>query len=176
MSRYVGVDIGGTNTDLIYVDTQSSTLVVAKVPSTTQDQSVGLLQGIEALGVTAKDIDLLIHGTTVATNAAIERKGACCGLITTAGFRDVLELRRRDRPQTYGLGGEFTPLIMRRHRREVAERVSPEGEVLTPLDTQGLRQEIIALRDAGCHLLPAFLSQSGTRTAGTGYRGGSLAQ
>ena len=153
MSRYVGVDIGGTNTDLIYVDTQSSTLVVAKVPSTTQDQSVGLLQGIEALGVTAKDIDLLIHGTTVATNAAIERKGACCGLITTAGFRDVLELRRRDRPQTYGLGGEFTPLIMRRHRREVAERVSPEGEVLTPLDTQGLRQEIIALRDAGCEVL-----------------------
>ena len=79
-------------------------------------------------------LDLIIHGTTVATNAVIQRRGARCGLITTAGFRDVLELRRRDRPLTYGLDADFQPLIERSYRREVNERVSAEGEILTPVD------------------------------------------
>lgn len=153
MRCFVGVDIGGTNTDLIFVDTASARLEVAKVPTTAHDQAEGLIQGIKALGISAAEIDLLIHGTTVATNAAIERKGACCGLITTQGFRDVLELRRRDRPQTYGLDGEFQPLIARRHRREVQERISPEGNVLVPLDEAAVRAEAIALRDAGCEVL-----------------------
>lgn len=158
MSRLVGVDIGGTNTDLIFVDAAAGRLITAKVPTTAGDQAVGLIQGIEALGIGAPEIDLLIHGTTVATNAAIERKGARCGLITTAGFRDVLELRRRDRPHTYGLTGDFRPLIERRHRREVTERVSAEGEILTPLDESELETEIGALAADGCEVLViAFL-------------------
>lgn len=158
MSRLIGVDIGGTNTDLIFIDEEAGRLVTAKVPTTAENQAEGLLQGIEALGVSADEIHLLIHGTTVATNAAIERKGARCGLITTAGFRDVLELRRRDRPHTYGLTGEFRPLIERHHRREVPERISAEGEVLEPLDLAALEREIAVLRKDGCEVLVvAFL-------------------
>ena len=153
MSVIVGVDIGGTNTDLIMIDPVAGRLVTAKVPTTAANQAEGMLAGITALGIDPGDIDLLIHGTTVATNAAIERKGARCGLITTAGFRDVLELRRRDRPHTYGLTGTFTPLIARRDRREVTERMSAQGEVLTPLDTTELRRVIRDLRDAGCEVL-----------------------
>jgi N-methylhydantoinase A len=158
MTRWVGVDIGGTNTDLVFVDTDAGRLVVAKVPTTAHDQAEGLVQGIEALGVAPGTLDFLVHGTTVATNAAIERKGARCGLIATAGFRDVLELRRRDRPHTYGLTGNFAPLIERRFRREVTERVSAEGEILVALDLDDLERTIIALRDAGCEVLViAFL-------------------
>ena len=153
MNKFVGVDIGGTNTDLIFVDTEKRQLSIAKIPTTTQDQAQGLLEGIEALGVAPAQIDLIIHGTTVATNAAIERKGAQCGLITTLGFRDVLELRRRDRPNTYGLGGSFVPLIPRHLRREVNERVSADGTVLIPLDTHAVRREMQALLDAGCESL-----------------------
>ncbi|MES2786071.1 MAG: hydantoinase/oxoprolinase family protein [Pseudomonadota bacterium] len=153
MNRFVGVDIGGTNTDLIFVDVEARVLRVAKVPTTAHDQAEGLIAGIDALDIRAGEIDLIIHGTTVATNAAIERKGAICGLVTTEGFRDVLELRRRDRPHTYGLGGTFAPLIPRHLRREVPERVSAEGEVLVPLDEEAVRRQIIELRDAGCESL-----------------------
>lgn len=97
MAHLIGVDVGGTNTDLVYVDTETGELRVAKVPSTPANQADGLMHGIDNLGVPLKDVDLLIHGTTVATNAVIERKGARCGLITTKGFRDVLEMGRRDR-------------------------------------------------------------------------------
>lgn len=158
MTKLIGVDIGGTNTDLIAVDTEARSLVTAKVPTTTENQAIGLIHGITALGANLAEVDLLIHGTTVATNAAIERKGAQCGLITTAGFRDVLELRRRDRPDTYGLRADFAPLIPRRHRREVAERVSAEGEVLTPLDREGLMAAARDLAEAGCEVIVvAFL-------------------
>ena len=153
MKRFVGVDIGGTNTDLILVDVEARSLRIAKVPTTAHNQAEGLISGIDALGTHPGDIDLIIHGTTVATNAAIERKGAVCGLITTLGFRDVLELRRRDRPHTYGLDGAFVPLIPRALRREVAERVSAEGEVLVALDEEAVRREVLALREAGCESL-----------------------
>ena len=153
MNKFVGVDIGGTNTDLIFIDTRTRKLSIAKVPTTVEDQAKGLIAGIEALGVKPGEVDLIIHGTTVATNAAIERKGARCGLITTLGFRDVLELRRRDRPRTYGLGGSFIPLIPRHLRREVGERVSAEGNVLIELDVVAVRREIRALNEAGCESL-----------------------
>ena len=151
--RLIGVDIGGTNTDLIYIDPDSRKLVTAKVPTTAENQAEGLIEGITALGIALDQVDLLIHGTTVATNASIERKGARCGLITTKGFRDVLELRRRDRPHTYGLRADFSPLIARCDRREVTERVSAEGEVLEPLDLDAFKREVVALRDAGCEVL-----------------------
>ena len=158
MSRLIGVDIGGTNTDLIFVDPINGRLVTAKVPTTADDQAEGLMTGIAALGVDLHSIDLLVHGTTVATNAAIERKGARCGLLTTAGFRDVLALRRRDRPQTYGLRADFEPLIPRRFRTEVAERVGAEGAVLTELDEAGVERAARELASAGCEVLViAFL-------------------
>ena len=150
MKRFVGVDIGGTNTDLIYVDTEARTLRTCKVPTTPGNQAEGLLAGIELMGLTGAQIDMLIHGTTVATNAAIERKGARCGLITTSGFRDVLELRRRDRPGTYGLRADFRPLIPRHLRREVSERISAQGQILEPVDVEALRREILFLKEAGC--------------------------
>lgn len=153
MKSFVGVDIGGTNTDLIYVDLEAGTLATAKVPTTADNQAEGLVAGIEALEVSPAQIDMIIHGTTVATNAAIERKGARCGLITTAGFRDVLELRRRDRPHTYGLGGSFQPLVPRQLRREVSERISAQGEVLVELDREALRRELQFLKEAGCDSL-----------------------
>lgn len=153
MSTFVGVDIGGTNTDLILIDPAAGKLMTAKVPTTAANQADGMLAGIAYLGIDAGAIELLIHGTTIATNAAIERKGARCGLIATAGFRDILELRRRDRPHTYGLTGSFAPLIARRDRREVPERMSAQGDVLTPLDTAALRDEVSALRSAGCEVL-----------------------
>ncbi len=158
MTKLIGVDIGGTNTDLIFVDAVLGRLVTAKVPTTPEDQALGLMEGIGALGVSLAEIDLLIHGTTVATNAAIERTGARCGLVTTAGFRDVLELRRRDRPDTYGLRSDFAPLVPRRHRREVPERIGPGGEVLTPLDVVALAEAASELAALGCEVLViAFL-------------------
>ena len=158
MTRLIGVDIGGTNTDLIFVDQEAGRLITAKVPTTAENQANGLIEGIRALGVGLDEVDLLIHGTTVATNAAIERKGARCGLVTTSGFRDVLELRRRDRPNTYGLRSEFKPLVPRRDRREVLERISSEGEILTPLDLPAFERTVIELRDSGCEVLViAFL-------------------
>ncbi len=153
MAHIVGVDIGGTNTDLVYVNTETGDLRTAKVPTTAHNQAFGLMSGIEALGLAAKDISLITHGTTVATNATIERTGAKCGLLTTRGFRDVLELRRRDRPKTYGLIGEFTPLIERRYRAEVDERIGADGETIVELDEQGVVEQAGKLRDLGCEVL-----------------------
>lgn len=134
MSRIIGVDIGGTFTDILVLDDSGPSLNVRKVPTTPGDPSRGLIDGIDALGHSGRGIELVIHGTTVATNAVLERKGGRCGLIATRGFRDILELRRRDRPHLYGLTGTYEPLIPRDRRLEVSERISAEGEVLVPLD------------------------------------------
>ena len=133
MQRIVGVDVGGTYTDLILIDEEGGAIRSAKVFSTPGDQSIGLMAALAEAGLDPKDLSLLIHGTTVATNAVIERRGARCGLITTRGFRDVIELRRRNRPHTYGLIGEFHPLIPRELRFEVEERTDFEGTVLQPV-------------------------------------------
>lgn len=128
----VGVDIGGTFTDVLAFDERRRRLRVAKVPTTT-DQSRGLIAALDSLAVRWADIALVTHGTTVATNAILERKGSRCGLIATRGFRDVLELRRRDRPHLYGLTGSFEPLIARDLRLEVTERIGADGAVIEPL-------------------------------------------
>jgi N-methylhydantoinase A len=132
----VGIDVGGTFTDLVWLDEDSGAVSTAKVPSTPADQSIGLLHGLEALGVPLESLQVIVHGTTVATNAVLERRGAVCGLLTTAGFRDLLELRRRDRPDTYGLKGQFEPLIARHRRLEVTERSDYQGHIVQPIDTQ----------------------------------------
>ncbi|CAN0588323.1 unnamed protein product, partial [Laminaria digitata] len=101
----VGVDVGGTFTDIFWLDEATGECRVAKVPSTPDDQSRGFIEGVVA-GAEEGGIPALanvVHGTTVGTNALLERKGAKTGLITTAGFRDILEMRRRDRPEIWGL-------------------------------------------------------------------------
>ena len=139
MTGIVGIDVGGTFTDLYYSGGKGRPHQILKVPSTPHDPSVGLLASLERAGLKADELDALLHGTTIATNAVIERRGARCALITTSGFRDVLELGRRDRPQMYGLEGAHEPLIPRDLRFEVTERMDHEGQVLVPLDEAELR-------------------------------------
>jgi N-methylhydantoinase A len=134
MRKIVGVDVGGTYTDVVLVDEDGGDIQIAKVFSTPGDQAIGLMGGLGATGTSPADLAMLIHGTTVATNAVIERRGARCGLITTRGFRDIIELRRRNRPHTYGLIGEFEPLVPRERRLEVDERTDYEGNILVPLN------------------------------------------
>jgi N-methylhydantoinase A len=134
----VGVDVGGTYTDLFLYDEASGQARVGKVASTRGREASGFAAGIAQLAAPAA-IAAIVHGTTVGTNALLERKGARAGLITTAGFRDVLEMRRRDRRQTWGLTGTFTPPIPRDMRLEVAERTLADGTILTPVDPGEVR-------------------------------------
>ena len=162
--RILGVDVGGTFTDLFVLDEQSQSVLILKVPSNRGAEAAGFMNGIaQANGGTAADtahsaqgIATIVHGTTVGTNALLERKVARTGLITTEGFRDVLEMRRRDRPQTWGLRGAFTPIIERTLRVEVPERVLADGTVHTPLDEQAVRDAVKVLLDAGCEAVCIF--------------------
>jgi len=171
MGTIVGCDVGGTFTDLIALDPHSGEVQIAKVPTTTENQAIGVLAALDAAGVGLSEIDLIVHGTTTATNALLERKTATCGLITTRGFRDVLELGRRTRPHAYGMHGQFHPLIGRARRLEVAERVDASGEVVVPLDEDGVREAAQQLLDMGCeslviHFLHAYVNPEHERRAG----------
>jgi len=148
-----GIDVGGTFTDLLFVDQGANRFRVVKVPSTPDDQSRGMLAGLRDSGLAVEDLAALVHGTTVGTNAILERKGARCGLITTAGFRDVLELGRRTRPFGYGMIGSFEALIPRELRLEVPERIDAKGNVLIPLDTDAVRAAMRRLLDLGAEAL-----------------------
>jgi len=139
MAGVVGIDVGGTFTDLFFSRDGLTVDKVLKVPSTPDDPSRGLVDALAAAGVQPGDIDLIVHGTTIATNAVIERKGARCALVTTRGFRDILELGRRDRQRMYGLTGVQNPLIPRDLRWEVDERLDHKGTVVRPLDEAGVR-------------------------------------
>lgn len=145
----VGIDVGGTFTDLVLLDETHGAVTTAKVPSTPANQSQGLLAGLDALGVPLASLQVIVHGTTVATNAVLERRGAVCGLLTTAGFRDLLELRRRDRPDTYGLKGQFEPLIPRDKRLDVTERSDYQGRILQPIDEREIEVKARELLDKG---------------------------
>ncbi len=161
----VGVDIGGTYTDLIGQGGEGGAVRLAKTPTTPQDPAEGVMNALAEAGLDLGAVDVIVHGTTITTNAFIERCIAKVGLITTAGFRDILELGRRTRPQPYGMTGEFEPLIPRELRLEVAERIDAEGEVLLPLDAEEVRAKARQLVDAGCealviHFLHAYANPS----------------
>ncbi len=143
--RVIGVDVGGTFTDLISVDTETREVSVTKVPTTLDNQAFGVIEAIHNVGTELSEVVAINHGTTTTTNALLERKIAKVGLITTKGFRDVLELGRRTRPQPYGLKGQFDPLISREVRLEVPERIDADGNVVTPLDEDALRAAVQAL-------------------------------
>ncbi|MGD9536612.1 MAG: hydantoinase/oxoprolinase family protein [Alphaproteobacteria bacterium] len=145
----VGVDIGGTFTDLVVLE-PSGGLRLAKVPTTPENRAAGVLAALEAGEVALDGAASLCHGTTATTNAIIERKIARIGLITTRGFRDVLELGRRTRPKPYGLIGSFEPLIPRELRFEVAERMAADGSIVMPLDEEETRDALARLRALGC--------------------------
>src|SRR5882757_9837196 len=129
MGGSVGIAVRRTFTDLFYSEDGVTAHTVLKVPCTPDDPSRGLVDALGAAGIDPAGLDLIIHGTTIATNAVIERKGARCALVTTMGFRDVLELGRRDRPHIYGLTGVQNPLIPRDLRWEVDERLDHHGAV-----------------------------------------------
>lgn len=145
----IGVDVGGTFTDFILIDTTTGTYRSSKVATTLDDRAAGFMQGLQEIGARPASIDWLVHGTTAGTNAILERKGARCGLIATRGFRDVLELGRRTRPYAYGLSGTFKPLIERSHRLEVDERMDAKGNVIVPLSEDDVRAAVTQLREAG---------------------------
>ena len=152
----VGVDVGGTFTDMFFLDEVDGTCEVIKVPTTREDQSRGIQQGIERTLGGLADVATIVHGTTVATNALLERKGAQTGLITTRGFRDVLEMRRRDRPDTWGLWGTFTPLVPRDFRLEVDERVLADGTCTVSIDPDQVTQAARKLRAQGADSICVF--------------------
>jgi len=154
----VGVDVGGTFTDLFVLDEQTGTARIVKVPSTRGEEARGFMNGIQKISEdgSASGVASIVHGTTVGTNALLERKVARTGIITTRGFRDVLEMRRRDRPQTWGLRGSFTPIVPRALRLEVDERVLADGHIHTPVNIDQVKAQAQALLDAGCEAVCVF--------------------
>ena len=148
-----GIDVGGTFTDLVLFDAATGAVQLAKVPTTLDNQAFGVLAALDAAGASLPDVDLIVHGTTTTTNAVLERALCRTGMITTEGFRDVLELGRRTRPNPYGMTGEFTPVIPRDLRLGVPERMDAQGRVLTPLDEDALREAMATLIANGCESL-----------------------
>jgi N-methylhydantoinase A len=154
----IGVDVGGTFTDLVCADTVGERTLIHKVPTTAADPSQGVIAGLAELcaahGIDPAQIDLVFHGTTVATNAVLEHDGARSGMVTTEGFRDILHIGRHWRPENYSIQLEIPwqdrPLVRRRHRLAVRERlVPPRGEVLYPLDEDAVRRAAEAFRKEG---------------------------
>ncbi|MEM6711007.1 MAG: hydantoinase/oxoprolinase family protein [Pseudomonadota bacterium] len=146
----IGVDVGGTFTDIFSLDEATGAARVAKVPTSRPDQSAGFLKGVEIAGGDLSSVRTVVHGTTAGTNALLERKGAKIGVITTEGFRDTLEMRRRDRRATWGLRGDFNPVVPRNRRLEVPERTLADGTVETPVDITAVKRAGRDLLAMGC--------------------------
>jgi N-methylhydantoinase A len=148
----VGVDVGGTFTDLFWFDEAAKRFRTAKVPSQRGDEAKGFIAGLTTFGPVS-ELASIVHGTTVGTNALLERKGAKVGIITTPGFRDALEMRRRDRRQTWGLWGDFVPVAARDCRVEVPERTLADGTIREAVDREAVREAARALHGKGCEAL-----------------------
>ena len=175
----VGVDVGGTFTDLVLTDTASGSVTIHKVSTTPADPSIGVVEGILGLcgkaGVAPGAVGHVLHGTTIATNAALEYRGAECGMITTRGYRDVVHIGRHQRPEHYSIQQRIpwqaTPLVKRRHRLVVSERlIPPRGDVLIPLAENEVRDAAQHFKSQGiasiaiCFLF-AYLNPSHERRA-----------
>jgi 5-oxoprolinase (ATP-hydrolysing)/N-methylhydantoinase A len=155
--RRIGVDVGGTFTDLIYVDDEAGVVRVHKLPTTPDDPSRGTVQGIEeissAAGQSPGALDQVFHGTTIATNIVIEHSGATVGMITTEGYRDILHIARHKKPLNFSnyqdLPWQRHPVVRRRFRLTVPERITKDGSVLVPLDEDKAREQVRKLKEAG---------------------------
>jgi N-methylhydantoinase A len=170
-SVVAGIDVGGTFTDLLLIDGKAGGKVhIAKTPTTVENQAFGVVAALGATGFPIDGIDLIVHGTTTTTNAVLERRLARTGMITTRGFRDVIELGRRTRPQAYGMTGTFVPIIPRDLRLEVSERVEASGAVRIQLDEAEMRDAVKKLLAAGCeslviHFLHSYANPAHERRA-----------
>ena len=163
----LGVDVGGTFTDLLLLDEARGKTFTAKVPSTPEDSSQGVLNGIEKIcrtaGIDPTDITQVMHGTTVATNTVLTSSGALVGLVTTKGYKDVLQIARSFVPG--GLGGwviwnKSLPLAPLEHTIEATERMDAKGVVLEPLDEAALRRDLTRLLGSGIEALTVALFNS----------------
>ncbi len=168
MAWVIGVDVGGTFTDFYALDDRAGTAVVHKTPSTPDHPAQAIVDGLQALcaqhAIDTAAIRRLSHGTTVATNTLLQRRGATVALITTHGFRDLLEIGRQIRPHMFSLQEDYpTPLVPRERRYELAERMLADGEVLRPLDPDSLQRALAHVRASGAQacavcLLFAFVN------------------
>ncbi|WP_206524649.1 hydantoinase/oxoprolinase family protein [Devosia sp. 1566] len=158
MMKTIGVDVGGTFTDLVYCDMTSGDIAIHKVSTTPDDPSRGVMTGITELcaanNVEPSSIDYVFHGTTTATNSVLENKGAKAGLITNEGFRDIIHIGRHQRVEHYSIIQELPwqhrPLVRRQHRKTVGGRlVPPTGAELEPLDREGVRRAAQELKAEG---------------------------
>ena len=168
----LGIDVGGTFTDVILVDEKTGTFHYTKTPTTHHDLAEGVVNGLEEIldigGVSMDDIDYIIHGTTIGTNAIVEGKGAKDGLITTAGFEDVLEIRRVARPKeaAFDFGADNPPPLVPRYlRKGIIERINSKGEEFVPLDENSVLEVISYFKEKEVEaivvsLLFSFLNQA----------------
>ena len=154
----LGVDVGGTFTDLVLVDDERDAVTLNKVPTTPDDPSQGVIDGAmelcEMAGVAPAKVEQFFHGTTIATNIVLEHSGAKTGLITTEGYRDILHIARHKRPYNFSIQQDLPwqsrPLVRRRHRRPVKERIiAPKGDILIPLDEAAVREAVRRLKKSG---------------------------
>jgi N-methylhydantoinase A len=176
MAWRIGVDIGGTFTDVAMVEEETGRIDIAKVLTTPADFAAGVLdglrQGITAQGINPAEVALLSHATTVVTNAILQKSGARVGFLATRGFRDLLELRRSCRADLYDLFQDAPDvLVPRRHRFEVTERIDAQGNVITPLAEAELAPIIATIRAEGLEtvavsFLFSFLNDTHERRAG----------
>ena len=165
MSYRLGVDVGGTFTDLLLFDEETKAMALSKVPTTPDNQAIGIISGIEKVtaqvGIEPSDISFLMHGTTAATNAILEGKGARTALVTTEGFRDVLHIMRQDRPRLYDFFAQRPrPLVPRHLRFEVAERTLYTGEISRELDESKLKGIVKAMKQHGVEAVAVCLLHS----------------
>ena len=161
----VSVDVGGTFTDVVLFEHKTGLIAIAKVPSTPKnpEQAVinGVLKVLKDTGIHAEQVTFFGHGTTVATNTIIEKKGAKVGVITTEGFRDVLEMGRQKRPSVYDYNLDvFTPIFIapRRRRKGVTERIDYEGQILAPLDESRVHEILKEFKAGGGGITGGVLS------------------
>lgn len=158
MAIRTGVDVGGTFTDLVAVDTETGALTVTKVSSVPSAPDRGVVNAVTTSGIALEQIERFAHGTTTSTNAAIERNGARVGLLTTAGFEDVVEIQRIDRAHKYDLQWDKPVHLVPRHQRVgVAERVDAHGRVAVPLDEVSVVTGIELLRERGVEVIAVCL-------------------
>ncbi|CAM2736061.1 hydantoinase/oxoprolinase family protein [Streptomyces albus] len=166
MTLRIGVDTGGTFTDVVAFDEETGALHVRKVSSTPDDPGLAIVEGLERIleqigGRTPADVGYFAHGTTVGTNALLTRRGARTGVVTTRGFRDLLELGRGRRPRLYDLQADKpAPFAPRDLRLEVTERVRHDGSIETPLDEDEARAAARTLREAGVEAVAVCLLYS----------------
>ena len=158
MRLRLATDIGGTFTDLVGFDEQTGAVTIGKASTTPDDLPHGVLDAVAAAGVSLEDVAELVHGTTVVINALTERRGARTALVTTHGFRDVLEIGRGNRPDMYNLVSRKPPaFVPRRHRFEVRERVDRRGIVLRPLELDDLEAVVATCRRDGIEAIAVCL-------------------